>query len=155
MWPISSDFPAGPVLFWSLGVETDLSIETYLSSVGRVERTFGEREDSRTSICTVRWGADVVVVKYAEDREAIGWLENAEKFRRAVRHPLIPTVLGTIRTACRVRDRRGVRARLGAGRSFRSCGSAPGTSGLRLLAVLGSACSRAGRRRRSANRPFT
>jgi hypothetical protein len=67
----------------------------------RVERVFGERQDSRSAVLGVVDGATGQrhVVKHAEDPEAIAWLESAARFHAAVRHPAIPTVVGRATTA--------------------------------------------------------
>lgn len=90
---MSTDGPA-----MGLAAQIHQRLEDYLASIGHIEGTFGERSDSHTQIYLVRIGDTVVVVKYAEQPEAIASLENAACFHEAVSHPAIPTVLTTIRT---------------------------------------------------------
>ena len=80
---------------------TDATLEELLAAVGwSVVCTFGERRDSRAVVLGVESEAgERYVVKHAEDREAIAWLESAHRFHTAVRHPAIPTVVRCVTTA--------------------------------------------------------
>ena len=62
-------------------------------------RKFGDRIDSRSVVLGVTGPAgERYIVKHAGDAEAISWLESAQRFHAAVRHPLIPTVLHAVAT---------------------------------------------------------
>lgn len=78
----------------------DVPLERFLAERGwRVERRFGERQDSRSTILGIAGpGGSRAVVKHAEDAEAIGWLESAQRLHAVVRHPAIATVQTAVRT---------------------------------------------------------
>lgn len=80
---------------------TDLTLHQLLAQRGcSIVRSFGERRDSRSVVLGVESATgDRYIVKHAEDDEAIGWLESARRFHADVRHPAIPSVVQSAKTA--------------------------------------------------------
>jgi serine/threonine-protein kinase len=76
----------------------DTSLDSYLCSVGRIVRRFGERADSRARIYGVEAFGARYVVKTADDDEAVQWLWSAVRFHTAVQHPTIAGVLAHVTT---------------------------------------------------------
>src|SRR5215472_13677062 len=75
----------------------DGSLEDYLHAHGEVFVTI-RGHDSRNTSYGVAIGPERWFVKHAEDVEAVGHLESAIRFHRAVRHPAIIALRGSLRT---------------------------------------------------------
>ncbi|MGI8793898.1 MAG: serine/threonine protein kinase [Acidimicrobiales bacterium] len=74
----------------------DEPLVDFIGRHGRIVRTFGVRQDSRTEIHGIEIDGKRLVVKAAYDPGSVGWLASARRFHATVRHPAIPTILHTI-----------------------------------------------------------